>query len=135
MTEPNLRFPAVSCENLRFPAKICGFLRPPNAVISRRKGESAKICGFLRKSAFWVLCHLSSVPLKAPGFMVVFFAAFPLFEARLATSRTALKGLTYDQGRTPICDFLRFSESFCRKIEGFCCENLQSSARTNALQM
>ena len=55
VTEPNLRFPAAFCENLRFSTKICGFLRPPNAGISRRRGESAKICGFLRISAFWVL--------------------------------------------------------------------------------
>ena len=40
--EPNLRFPAGFCENLRFPAKICGFLRPPNAGISKSKGEYAK---------------------------------------------------------------------------------------------
>ena len=55
LTEPNLcgflRFAAR--KSSIFSAKICGFLRPPNAWISKRRGESAKICGFLRKSAFW----------------------------------------------------------------------------------
>ena len=61
----HLRWQSPNCGFLRFSAKIfgflrksaviCGFLRPPNAGISRRRGESAKICGFLRKSAFWAL--------------------------------------------------------------------------------
>ena len=53
VTEPNLRFPAVFlpksavfCKNLLFSPKICA---PPNAGISRRRGES------LRKSA--VFCE------------------------------------------------------------------------------
>ena len=50
-----LRFSAKICGFLRKSAVFCGFLRPPNAGISRRRGESAKICGFLRKSAFWAL--------------------------------------------------------------------------------
>ena len=55
VTEPKLRFPAVFCEHLRKSAVFCSFLRPPNAWISRRRGESAKICGFLWKSALWAL--------------------------------------------------------------------------------
>ena len=39
---------------LAFP-NFCENLRPPNAGISRRRGESAKIGGFLRKSVFWAL--------------------------------------------------------------------------------
>ena len=68
VTEPNLRFPAVCCENRRFSVKISGFLRPPNAWISRRRGESAKIYGFLRKSASWALSVtlVGSVP-TTPG--------------------------------------------------------------------
>ena len=58
VTEPNLRFPAVFSAKifgfLQKSAVFCGFLRPPNAGISKGRGESAKICGFLRKSAFWV---------------------------------------------------------------------------------
>ena len=56
-----LRFSAKICGILRKSAVFCGFLRPPNAWISRRRGESAKICGFLRKSAFWAL-SVSLVP-------------------------------------------------------------------------
>ena len=44
--------------HLRFSAKICGFcgfLRPPNAWISKKRGESAKISGFLQKPASWAL--------------------------------------------------------------------------------
>ena len=61
----DLRWRSPICGFLRFSVKILGFLRksavlcgllhPPNAGISRRRGESAKISGFLRKSAFWVL--------------------------------------------------------------------------------
>ena len=73
----DLRWRSPICGFLRFSAKIfgflreyaifCSFLRPPNAWISKRRGESAKICGFLRKSAFWALfSHLRSVPLTSP---------------------------------------------------------------------
>ena len=56
-----LRFSAKIFDFLRKSAVFCGFLRPPNAGISRRKGESAKICGFLRKSAVSAkICVLGS---------------------------------------------------------------------------
>ena len=64
MTEPDLQFPAVVCENLRFPAKVCGFMRPPNAGISRSRGESAVFCENLRFGLS--LSPYSSVPLSAP---------------------------------------------------------------------
>ena len=54
MTEPNLRFPAVSCENLQFSVKICGFLQFP-----------AKIFGFLRESA--VSCDLQMLGFPGEG--------------------------------------------------------------------
>ena len=75
----HLRWRSPICGFLRFSAKIfgflrksavfCGFLRPPNAGISRRRGESAnenlrfsaRICGFLG-----FLCHLRSVTLSSP---------------------------------------------------------------------
>ena len=60
----NLRGQTPICGFLRFPAKICGFLRKsavscenlrfPNALFSRKRGESAKICENLRKSEFGI---------------------------------------------------------------------------------
>ena len=89
MTEPNLRFSAKIFGFLRKSAVFCGFLRPPNARISRRRGESAKICAICVLAS---LCHISSVPLNAPwlispgfgGFvweenLISFFCGFPCF--------------------------------------------------------
>ena len=47
VTDPNLWFPAVSCEKASRFSPV--FLRPPNAW---RRGASVQICGFLQKSAF-----------------------------------------------------------------------------------
>ena len=63
VTEPNLRFPAVSCENLRFPAKLCALEMlefPGEGANLRNLRFAAKICvlGFL--------CHLRSVTLSLP---------------------------------------------------------------------
>ena len=46
-----IRWRSPICGFLRESAVFCGFLRPPNAWISRRRGESAKIS--VRKSAIW----------------------------------------------------------------------------------
>ena len=58
----DLRWRSPICGFLRFSVKIsgflrksavfCGCLRPPNASISRRRGESAKICGFCENLRF-----------------------------------------------------------------------------------
>ena len=76
MTEPNLWFPAVFCENLLFPAIICGFLRFPAASQCWNFQEKGRCCENLRFSAkirvLGSLCHLSSVPLSAPRFLLIF---------------------------------------------------------------
>ena len=66
MTDPNLRFPAISCKNHCFPPKLCGLLRLqalefPEGVNLRK---SAVFCDNLRFGAWSVT--LSPSPYKIP---------------------------------------------------------------------